>query len=209
MSFPDRYAILLDGEWLKKTIQHRAKGQFPSHTDILNEVGALQAHGDLAGLAIYRVFYYTADPLTSRATNPISKVETNFASTSQHSQNLSLINMLENQPDFAVRRGQLVLQGWKIRPMAIQALSAGTKSTVTGADLKPNINQKGVDMMIGLDMASLAIKRLVSTVVVVSGDSDLVPAMKLARTEGLRVYLATLGEQVRPELKIHADRILS
>ena len=64
-------------------------------------------------------------------------------------------------------------------------------------------------MMIGLDMATLAIKGLVSTVVIVSGDSDLAPAMKLARTEGLRVYLATLGEHTRRELKVHADRILS
>jgi uncharacterized LabA/DUF88 family protein len=63
-------------------------------------------------------------------------------------------------------------------------------------------------MRIGLDIASLALKRLVSTIVVVSGDSDLVPAMKLARREGLRVYLDPLGFHVRPELKIHADRIL-
>jgi hypothetical protein len=39
--------------------------------------------------------------------------------------------------------------------------------------------------------------------------SDLVPAMKLARREGLRVLLDTLGNQgVRPELKIHSDRML-
>jgi len=35
-------------------------------------------------------------------------------------------------------------------------------------------------MKIGLDMASLALKRRVSTVVVVTGDSHLIPAVKLA-----------------------------
>jgi len=41
------------------------------------------------------------------------------------------------------------------------------------------------------------------------GDSDLVSAMKFARREGLRVYLDTLGSHhVRPELKVHADRVL-
>lgn len=65
-------------------------------------------------------------------------------------------------------------------------------------------------MRIGLDIASLALKPLVSTVAVVTADSDLVPAMKFARREGLRVYLDTLGEvRVRPELKVHADRVLS
>ena len=65
-------------------------------------------------------------------------------------------------------------------------------------------------MRIGLDIASLALKRLVSAVVLVTADSDLVPAMKFARREGLRVYLDTLGGGwVRPELKVHADRVLS
>jgi hypothetical protein len=37
---------------------------------------------------------------------------------------------------------------------------------------------------------------------ILTGDSDLVPAMKLARREGLRVYVDTLGSvQVRPELR--------
>jgi hypothetical protein len=44
---------------------------------------------------------------------------------------------------------------------------------------------------------------------IVTGDSDLVPAMKLARREGLRVLLDVLGSQrVRPELNIHADVVL-
>jgi uncharacterized LabA/DUF88 family protein len=54
-----------------------------------------------------------------------------------------------------------------------------------------------------------ALKRLVSTIVIVTGDGDLVPAMRLARREGLRVYLDTIGQShVRPELKKHADRVM-
>ena len=48
-----------------------------------------------------------------------------------------------------------------------------------------------------------------TAIVVASGDADLVPAMKLARGEGPRVFLDTLGRTgVRPELKMHADRVL-
>lgn len=65
-------------------------------------------------------------------------------------------------------------------------------------------------MMIGIDMTSLALKRLVSTVVIASGDSDLVPAMKLARTEGLRVYLAIFQKsRISRDLRIHNDHILT
>ena len=63
-------------------------------------------------------------------------------------------------------------------------------------------------MRIGLDIASLALKRLVSAIVLVTGDADLIPAMKLARREGLRVMLDPMGRtEVRSELKIHADRV--
>ena len=86
---------------------------------------------------------------------------------------------------------------------------AGTKQSVVAHDIAPRIRQKGVDMRIGLDIASLALKRLVSTIVLVAGDSDFVPAMKLARREGLRVLLDPLGSShVRPELKVHADLVI-
>ena len=100
-------------------------------------------------------------------------------------------------------------QGWEIGRAAVHQLVCGTKKSVDAKDVIPKIQQKGVDMRIGLDIASLALKRIVSAIVVVSGDSDLVPAMKLARREGLRVYLDSLGNRrIRPELKKHADRIL-
>ena len=63
-------------------------------------------------------------------------------------------------------------------------------------------------MRIGLDLAALALKRLVETVVVVTGDADMVPAMRFARREGLRVGLCTLGVQVRSDLGAHADFVL-
>jgi len=85
---------------------------------------------------------------------------------------------------------------------------AGTKQSVVAQDIAPRIRQKGVDMRIGLDIASLALKRLVSTIVLVAGDSDFVPAMKLRR-EGLRVLLDPLGSShVRPEPKVHADLVI-
>jgi uncharacterized LabA/DUF88 family protein len=72
----------------------------------------------------------------------------------------------------------------------------------------PNIEQKGVDLRIGLDIARLALREMVSAIVVVTGDSDLVPAFKFARREGCRVYLDHMGHSVRRELKVHADLIL-
>lgn len=69
----------------------------------------------------------------------------------------------------------------------------------------PDIWQKGVDIRIGLDIASIALKRFAEILVLVTGDSDLVPAMKFARKEGVRVYLDCMGHAVKRELRAHAD----
>ena len=51
--------------------------------------------------------------------------------------------------------------------------------------------------------------RHVDEIVIVSADSDLVPALRFARREGLRVYLDTLGAKaVVRDLIAHADRVL-
>jgi uncharacterized LabA/DUF88 family protein len=59
-------------------------------------------------------------------------------------------------------------------------------------DVFPSIQQKGVDMRIGMDVAALAIKRLVERIILFSGDTDMIPAMKLARREGLQVFVVKL-----------------
>jgi uncharacterized LabA/DUF88 family protein len=208
MTFPERLAILLDGEFTKKTLGKRLR-KFPSHNDVMGEVQRILATDTLRDLKLYRIFYYTADPLSGTATHPLAKSSINFAATDAFSRNTQLIDKVENEPDVAVRRGTLVHQGWEIASKAARELTSGTKKALDPQDIIPKIQQKGVDMRIGLDIASLALKRLVSAIVIVTGDSDLVPAMKLARREGLRVYLDTLGSRrVRPELKIHADRVL-
>jgi uncharacterized LabA/DUF88 family protein len=60
------------------------------------------------------------------------------------------------------------------------------------SDMVPNLQQKGVDMRIGMDVAALAIKRLVERIILFSGDTDMIPAMKLARREGLQVFVVKL-----------------
>lgn len=208
MSLTDRYAILLDGEYVKKTLGKRHK-HFPEVEQVVAEVARIKSTPELASLQLYRVFYHTADPLTGTTANPLDKSPIDFGATPAFRQNKQLIDRLENQPDMAVRRGTLVHQGWQLSHRAVKELMAGTKAQVDAEDVAPKIQQKGVDMRIGLDIASLALKQLVSTIVLVTGDSDLVPAMRFARREGLRVYLDTLGNQsVRPELKLHADIVL-
>lgn len=77
-------------------------------------------------------------------------------------------------------------------------------------DISLDLRQKGVDMRIGLDIAALALKRFVSTIVLVSGDGDFVPAAKLARREGLQFILDPLWQPRRlDQLHEHIDGLQS
>lgn len=124
-----------------------------------------------------------------------------------HLRNTKLLSDIELLPDFAVRRGEAIARGWKIGEKALKRLLMAPASPKAG-DLVPNIQQKGVDLRIGLDIARLALRQTAQVIVVVNGDSDLVPAFKFARREGMRVYLEHLGMPIRRELRAHADVVI-
>ena len=71
------------------------------------------------------------------------------------------------------------------------------------------LRQKGVDMRIGLDIASIALKKQAETIILVAGDSDFVPAAKLARREGMEFILDPLWHQVNDDLLEHIDGLQS
>ena len=64
-------------------------------------------------------------------------------------------------------------------------------------------------MRIGLDIASITLKRQASVIVLVTGDSDFVPAVKLARREGVQVVLDPLWKSIPDDLREHIDALRS
>jgi len=159
---------------------------------------------------LYRVFYYDAEPYRKPQTRPLGGLTVRFAETSVARQRGQLLRGLELSPDFAVRLGELVFRGWRPSAAAMRSLQAQPGTTVRSENFVPHFQQQGVDMRIGLDIAALALKKLVDTVVLVTGDADMVAAMRFARREGLRVGLCTLGHpSTRWELRAHADFLLT
>lgn len=75
--------------------------------------------------------------------------------------------------------------------------------------VKFGLRQKGVDMRIGLDIASITLKRQADTIVLITGDSDFVPAAKLVRREGIEFVLDPLWQKVNDDLNEHADGVVS
>lgn len=82
-------------------------------------------------------------------------------------------------------------------------------SDLNDDDFTPNLLQKGVDMRIGIDIASITLKKQADIIILVSGDSDFAPAARLARREGVTFILDPLWQDVLPDLHEHVDRLRS
>ncbi len=204
----DRIAVLLDGGFVRRVLTQARTNQILNPADVVEVCERILSHERLNCGLLYRIFYYDAMPYDGVAINPMDGFSTNYRTTALSIANHHLIDGLEQEPDFAVRRGVLLRQGWKIKQNALRHIARGGRP-IQAKDLVPDFKQKGVDIRIGLDIARIALNRLVEIMVLVTGDSDFVPVMKFARTEGLKVYLVTFGKSVRPELKAHADCVLS
>src|SRR5581483_6066208 len=159
----EKTAILLDGGFIKKKLTQKFK-KFPTPQDIVKVCDDIMAHKRLANASLFRVFYYDAPPFAGSAANPISHATLNFSATPQAKQNRSLLDSLELLPDFAVRRGVIIQTGWKLGRAALQSLSSAPRP-VEATDIVPDMEQKGVDLRFGLDIATIALRRVVDTVV--------------------------------------------
>lgn len=150
-----------------------------------------------AGEYLLRAIYYDAPPFVGSVQKPVSGDWKRFKS------NDTLLDDVSQLERFAVRRGNLGFRGWKPRNIPIQPAAP-----LTDADFKPVFEQKGVDMRVGLDIAAFANRQSVERIILVSGDTDMIPAMKEARKAGLEVVLAQLPAPTRPlhkNLLAHTD----
>ncbi len=162
---------------------------------------------------LYRIFYYDCPPLGKKAHNPISHQLIDFSQTPLARWRLEFFEQLKKLRKVALRLGYLNDRSshWIIRPEAFRQLLSRKMSLdqLTEDDVRYEVRQKGVDMRLGLDIASLAYKKQVDQIVLVAGDSDFVPAAKLARREGIDFILDPMWASIREDLHEHIDGLQS
>ena len=204
------YAILIDGGFVRSKLGSKKK---PLSAVVIGSLihaieSALQARFQQTHLHLHRTYFYDARPLQTRLRHPLTGNERNLASSPMARNNAALHRDLEQVPFLALRYGHLRCRGWVLHDRWIKrALQQGVDqiSSIEEADVVPRIEQKGVDMRIGLDIASLTLKKHVDLIVLVTADSDFVPAMKFARREGVQLCLVRLEHGVTDDLLEHAD----
>lgn len=206
---PIKIAVLIDGGFFIKRFNTLYNKDRHLNGAQVADVLYKMAHMHVGNRNIlYRIFYYDCLPLDKKAHNPISKKAVDFSKTDEYKFRMDLIEALKQKRKVALRIGTLKDSGhWEIRPSATKELLKGSKgiADLTDNDVFLSVRQKGVDMKIGVDIASLALKRFVNQIVLFSGDSDFVPAAKLARREGIDFILDPMMANVEPQLFEHID----
>ena len=163
---------------------------------------------------LYRCFYYDAPPYEGKLRTPISERVIDYSKTDVAIFRSDLFAMLRKQPNLALRLGEVRVDGsrsWILKARSQNDLLGRRRPVddLTDDDFVPSLRQKGVDMRIGIDIASITLKKQADTIVLVSGDSDFVPAAKFARREGVRFILDPLWRSVSPNLSEHIDGLTS
>lgn len=162
---------------------------------------------------LYRIFYYDARPFDGDSRNPISGKSFSFKNTEQYKFRHTLFTELKQQRKIALRLGFLKNSSkqWSIKSRYTKLLLAGEKklSDLTNQDLDFPLNQKAVDMKVGLDIATLAFKNQVDQIILIAGDSDFVPAAKFARREGVDIILDPMLNNIDPTLHEHIDGLMT
>lgn len=223
-------AILVDGAFFLRRFKHC----FPDHNrsdpvsvahglgmlaywHLVQRIGPNSVQQQLAqhlplaeSRQFYRLFFYDCPPLSKRMHTPLGHKSVDFGKSPDAQFRLQLHSEIQKLRKVAIRLGRLNdTSRWRLSERATMRLIENSATfKPTDDDFEIDTRQKGVDMRLGLDVASLAFKKQVDQIVIVAADADFVPAAKLARREGIDVILDRMGDhRAAADLVEHVDAI--
>lgn len=203
-------AILVDGAFYRKRAFHLFGDKSPAErAKELSSYCHRHIKEEKEGARLYRVFYYDCPPITKKLNHPLTNKLIDLSKTPDYSWAHEFFKELKHQRKFALRLGRLAEEQAEfiIKPRSFKKIINGTKalSDLTENDFALSVSQKGVDMRIGVDITSLAFKKQVNQIILISGDSDFVPAAKQARREGIDFILDPMRSPIKEDLFEHID----
>lgn len=203
-------AILVDGGFYQKRARYLWGPKTPEdRAKELNDYCLRHLYEKNIRHDLYRIFYYDCPPMSKKVYHPLTKRTVDFSKTEMFGWMNSFLESLKQKRKFALRMGQLAseqayftIQQTVLRKLCREEISI---SDLTENDFEIDVKQKGVDMKIGLDISSIASQGKVDRIVLISGDSDFVPAAKMARRAGIDFVLDSLWAPIKPDLFEHID----
>jgi uncharacterized LabA/DUF88 family protein len=156
-----RLAIFIDGGYIN-SLAGDEFGIWVDYEKLPREIQNIVNSKTPESVDLLRTYFY--DCLPYQGNPPTAEEASRFA------QKRKFFDYLGRLPRFTVRDGILKFRGYD---------SAG----------KPIFQQKRVDLMLGLDFAQLSAKHQITHAAIIAGDSDFLPALAVAKEEGISVWL--------------------
>jgi uncharacterized LabA/DUF88 family protein len=172
-----RLAIFLDGAYIDYLLRDQFDNVRIDYNLLSQAITRRIAEQTIGGIDLLRTYYYHCLPYQS---NPPTQAE-----SERYGRMRSFVASLERIPRFQVRLGRLAYRGNR-------------------ADGSPILEQKRVDMMLGVDLALLTAKQQITHAALVAGDSDFLPAIEAAKPQGVLLWLFH-GPEPHTELWEAAD----
>ena len=187
--------FFIDGAFFTKLYQQQ-EGRFPMPENVKQKVETLvsRIQSSYPQSELFRVNYYDCAPFDGCLTAPDGE-QINYGETVLYQKKMDYLNALAEMDQFQVCLGRIAFKSWSVDP-------DDTKS------YKPNFQQKGVDVKIGLDMAAMAMKKVADKFVLITADADFLDPIKFVRQEGIQVYLCPLNNPISGELRRNCDFVL-
>ncbi|WGK68950.1 NYN domain-containing protein [Candidatus Haliotispira prima] len=185
---------IVDGGYFKKVVVTEHKLAHRRYTDFLYD-NIRSCEDDDEDLM--RILYYDCLRYEGEQQLPISGDSKRFYGNPAEFDGLASYDLM------AIRLGELRFRGFILK----QEDSTFSR-TLGDSDFLPSFEQKGVDMRIGLDIAHYSEKRLVDRIILISNDTDCIPAMKEARKNGVQIVVVEFeGQSLHRDLVKHSDYV--
>ncbi len=127
----------------------------------------------------------------------------------------SYLHALGLLPRFEVRHGRLARRNINFKEVE---RPNGSTFFLACSDADPaydpknivvKFEQKGIDTLVGIDVTGLSVRRSIATVILVAGDSDFIPSMRVAKDEGMLLRLVYHDSAIHRDLiQLADDRFL-
>ena len=209
---PKRTAILVDGGyyrvrsadlWGKKSANDRANE--------LYKYCMLHITEPEEPRELYRIFYYDCPPMTRTLRHPLTGAEVDYATMPGTRWSNNFYKFLSEKHRMALRMGELAesTASYILKDSVLADLLSRAKTVddLMPDDFRIDVKQKGVDMRVGLDVASLAQGRYADQIILIAGDSDFLPVIKMARKHGLDFILDPMKQRPKHTMIEHVDAV--
>ena len=157
-----RLAIFIDGGYIDSVCRQHFAGARVDYLKMGEEIRRRVERGSSEAVDRFRTYYYTCPPYQGDPPTPEERDRLSAYDRFAHA--------VASLPRFQVREGHLQKQGH-------------------GDDGRPIFQQKRVDLLLGLDVALMSAKQQITHVALLAGDGDFLPAVTVAKQEGVSLWL--------------------